>query len=282
VAGLLNGSHAGAAGETAGNRRVSFGSPFLYVTFFCSTAVLLFIVMPLFQMVSQPSLASLWETIRDPEVLSSIWLSVYTAVIAALIAFVSGTPLAYLLARHDFFGKKLVESIIDLPIMIPHPVVGIAILSLLGRGHPLGQLMAKIGMRVMGSVTGIIVVLTFVGLPFYLNAAKSGFESVPVRLEKVSRSLGAGRAGTFFRVTFPLSWRHMLGGVIMCAARAVSEFGAVVIVAYHPMIAPVLMYERFTAYGLKYSQPVGVWLILVCLSLFMALRLVSLPGKVER
>lgn len=282
MAARMNGSSAGAAGDSAGTRRLSFGSPFLYVTFFCSTIVLLFIVMPLFQMVSQPSLASLGETIRDPEVLSSIWLSVYTAASAAAICFVVGTPLAYLLARHDFFGKKLVESIIDLPIMIPHPVVGIAILSLLGRGHPLGQLMARVGMRIMGSVTGIIVVLIFVGLPFYLNAAKAGFESVPVRLEKVSRSLGAGRAATFFRVTFPLSWRHMLGGVIMCAARAVSEFGAVVIVAYHPMIAPVLMYERFTAYGLKYSQPVGVWLILVCLSLFMLLRLVSLPRKVER
>jgi len=278
----LQGGNAGAAGATAGKRRVSLGSPFLYVTFFSSTVVLLFIVMPLFQMVSQPSLASLGETIRDPEVLSSIWLSVYTAVIAALIAFTVGTTLAYLLARHDFFGKKLIESIIYLPIMIPHPVVGIAILSLLGRGPPLGQMMAKIGLRVMGSVTGIIVVLTFVGLPFYLNAAKAGFESVPQRLENVSRSLGAGRAATFFRVTFPLSWRHMLGGVIMCAARAVSEFGAVVIVAYHPMIAPVLMYERFTAYGLKYSQPVGVWLILVCLTLFMLLRLVSLPRKVER
>jgi molybdate/tungstate transport system permease protein len=239
-------------------------------------------VLPLYQMVSQPTLAALSETIRDTDVLSSIWLSIYTAVAAALIAFVFGTPLAYLLARHQFFGKKLVESILDLPIMIPHPVVGIAILSLMGRGHFLGQLMAKVGMRIMGSVTGIIAVLTFVGLPFYINAAKAGFESVPVRLEHVSRSLGASRGATFFRVTFPLTWRHMLSGVIMCAARAVSEFGAVVIVAYHPMIAPVLMYERFTAYGLKYSQPVGVWLILVCLTLFLLLRLVSLPKKVEQ
>ncbi|APG28943.1 molybdenum ABC transporter permease [Syntrophotalea acetylenivorans] len=261
---------------------MSLGSPFLYLTGFCSFTILLFIVLPLYRMVSQPTIASLVETIRDPKVFSSIWLSIYTAMAAALISFVFGTPLAYLLARHDFPGKKLVESIIDLPIMIPHPVVGIAILSLLGRGHYLGQLMAKVGLHIMGSVTGIIVVLTFVGLPFYINSAKAGFESVPVRLENVSRSLGAGRAATFFRVTAPLTWRHMLGGFIMCAARAVSEFGAVVIVAYHPMIAPVLMYERFTAYGLKYSQPVGVWLILVCLLLFTLLRLVSLPRKVER
>jgi molybdate/tungstate transport system permease protein len=268
--------------ETASNRKAIFGSPFHVVALACSTAVMLFIAMPLLQMVSQPSLASLWETIRDPEVLSSLWLSVYTAAVAAAISFLFGTPLAYLLARRDFFGKRLMESIIDLPIVIPHPVVGIAILSLLGRGHPLGQLLDKIGVRIMGSVTGIIVVLTFVGLPFYINAAKAGFESVPLRLEKVSRSLGAGPAATFFRVTFPLSWRFMLSGVIMCAARAISEFGAVVIVAYHPMIAPVLMYERFTAYGLKYSQPVGVWLILVCLSLFMVLRLFSLPTRVDR
>ncbi len=247
--------------------------------FFCGGTILLFIVLPLLQMVTQPSVASLAETIRDPEVLSSIWLSVYTAGAAALISFLFGTPLAYLLARHRFFGKKLVESLIDLPIMIPHPVVGIALLSLLGREHFLGQLMGRIGLRIMGSVTGIIAVLTFVGLPFYINAAKSGFESVPVRLEHVSRSLGAGRAATFFRVSMPLTWRHMLSGVIMCAARAVSEFGAVVIVAYHPMIAPVLMYERFTAYGLKYSQPVAVWLILACLLLFLFLRLLSLPRE---
>jgi molybdate/tungstate transport system permease protein len=87
--------------------------------------------------------------------------------------------------------------------------------------------------------------------------------------------LGASAAGTFFRVTFPLAWRSMVVGMIMCMARAVSEFGAIIIVAYHPMIAPVMIYERFTAYGLKYSQPVAVWLIMVCLFLFVMIRLFS-------
>jgi molybdate/tungstate transport system permease protein len=86
-----------------------------------------------------------------------------------------------------------------------------------------------------------------VGLPFYVNTVKTGFEAIPVRLENVSRSLGASLTGTFFRVTFPLAWRSMLVGIIMCCARAISEFGAIVIVAYHPMIAPVMIYERFTA-----------------------------------
>ena len=105
----------------------------------------------------------------------------------------------------------------------------------------------------MGSVTGIVVVLTFVGMPFYINAVKNGFESIPPRLEKVSRSLGASMFSTFFRITFPLAWRSMLVGIVMCSARAISEFGAVVIVAYHPMISPVMIYERFEAYGLARS-----------------------------
>jgi molybdate/tungstate transport system permease protein len=139
--------------------------------------------------------------------------------------------------------------------------------------------MQAVGVRVMGSVTGIVAVLLFVGLPFYINAAKAGFEAIPERLEKVSRSLGASMTGTFLRITFPLAWRSMLAGMIMCTARAISEFGAIVIVAYHPMTAPVMIYERFTAYGMKYSQPVAVWLIFVSLLLFLFLRLVSLPKR---
>jgi molybdate/tungstate transport system permease protein len=115
-----------------------------------------------------------------------------------------------------------------------------------------------------------------VAIPFYINAAKDGFESVSPRLEKVSRSLGAPMGSTFFRITFPLAWRSMLIGFVMCCARAVSEFGAVVIVAYHPMIAPVLIYERFEAYGLKYSQPVAFWLVLLSLVLFLILRTLTL------
>ena len=117
--------------------------------------------------------------------------------------------------------------------------------------------------------------LLFVGLPFYINTVKAGFESVPVRLENASRSLGASGVTTFFRVTFPLTWRYMILGGVMCTARAISEFGAIVIVAYHPMTAPVMIYERFTAYGLKYSQPIAVWLILISLLLFIVLRMLS-------
>jgi molybdate/tungstate transport system permease protein len=256
--------------------------PFFWIAVSTSFLVLAFILLPLVQMLTAPKAAMMKKALFDREVLRSIWLSLYTALAAAGISFVLGTPLAYLLARKSFRGKRLVESIIDLPIVIPHPVVGIAILSIAGKNHWLGSVMAELGVRVMGSVTGIITVLTFVGLPFYVNSVKDGFESISPRLENVSRSLGASMASTFFRITFPLARRSILIGLIMCAARAISEFGAVVVVAYHPMIAPVLIYERFEAFGLVYSQPVAVLLVSLCLGLFLVLRVLTNVKAVER
>jgi len=255
--------------------------PFFWITISCGLVIMAFILLPLIQMMGAPSVGMLIETIQDKDVVRSIWLSIYTAGLAALISFFLGTPLAYLLARSNFRGKRLVEGIIDLPIVIPHPVVGIAILSVAGRNHWIGQFLSELGIRVMGSVTGIVVVLTFVGMPFYLNATKNGFEGISPRLERVSRSLGASMFSTFFRITFPLAWRSMLIGLIMCCARAISEFGAVVIIAYHPMVASVMIYERFEAYGLKYSQPVAVWLVTICLTLFLILRILALPKTRE-
>ncbi len=255
--------------------------PFFWLTISCGVIVMAFILLPLFDMVTAPSISMLRETLKDRDVVQSIWLSIYTSASAALISFVFGTPLAYLLARTHFKGKRFVESIIDLPIVIPHPVVGIAILSVAGQNHWIGQMLGDLGVRIMGSVTGIITVLTFVGVPFYINTVKAGFEGISPRLEKVSRSLGASMSSTFFRITFPLAWRSMVIGFIMCMARAISEFGAVVIVAYHPMIAPVMIYERFESYGLKYSQPVAVWLVLVCLFLFLVLRILTLRRSRE-
>ncbi|MCG6910882.1 MAG: ABC transporter permease [Deltaproteobacteria bacterium] len=259
--------------------RLSRPDPFIGLAAACSLLILAFILLPLVEMITQPTAADMAAAARDSDAVRAIWLSMSTSLTAGIIALVLGTPFAYLLARRSFPGKKLVESAVDLPIMIPHPVIGIALLSLAGKNHWLGRTMAEAGIRFMGTTTGIVAVMLFVGLPFFINAAKAGFEGVPVRMEKVGRSLGATPAGAFFRITLPLTWRSIVVGVIMCMARAISEFGAIVIVAYHPMVAPVMIYERFTAYGLKYSQPVAVWLILVCLLLFLLLRLFARPAK---
>lgn len=252
---------------------MQYSKSFTVLLFLLSVPFLLLITLPLGQMLTFPDLSDLVETIQDPKVVEALSRSLGSSLAAAFLCLFLGTPLAYLLARHNFLGRRFVEGLVDLPIMIPHPVIGIAILSLAGKGHFLGDFFSQLGIEIMGTYTGIITVLTFVGLPFFVNTVKNGFESIPTRLEKASRSLGAGMGATFARITLPLVWRSIVLGMIMCTARAISEFGAIVIVAYHPMTAPVLIYERFTAYGLEYALPVAVWLILFSFALFILMRL---------
>jgi molybdate/tungstate transport system permease protein len=121
--------------------------------------------------------------------------------------------------------------------------------------------------------------MLFVSVPFLVNSAKNGFEKVDVRLEKVARTLGASPWQAFFRVSLPLAWRSIFTGSVMMWARGISEFGAVLILAYHPMVAPVMVYERFEEYGLDYARPVAVILILVCIVLFIALRSLAYRGE---
>ena len=128
--------------------------PFFWFTLACGVVIMTFILLPLVELMTSTSIPALWESIQEKDVVRSIWLSVYTAGSAALISFTFGTPLAYVLARRNFKGKRFLEGVIDLPIVIPHPVVGIAILSVAGRTHWIGQALGELGLRVMGSVTG--------------------------------------------------------------------------------------------------------------------------------
>ena len=239
----------------------------------------LFIVVPLIRMVSASDPRVLYTTLLDTEVRNAIWLSLYAALIAAAVGFVFGVPLAYLLARHEFPGKKIIEGLIDVPIVIPHTAAGIALLFVFGRNFFPGRVFHVMGIDFVDSTAGIVVAMLFVSIPFLINSAKEGFKKVDVRLEKVARTLGASPWQAFFRVTFPLAWRSILTGSIMMWARGISEFGAVIMLAYHPMIAPTLIFERFESYGLAYSQPVAVLLVLISLFAFVGLRTLVKRGE---
>jgi len=237
--------------------------------------LLLFIAWPLLRTITASSPVLLWQTLLDEEVRDSIGLTFTASLVATVIAFVCGVPLAYLLARADFPGKWLVEGIIDVPIVVPHSAVGIALLMTLGRRTFLGQAFGRIGIKFVSAAPGIVAAMLFVSLSFLVNAAREGFEAVDPRLERVARTLGASPWQSFWRVSFPLAWRSILSGIILMWARGLSEFGAVVILAYHPMVAPVLLYERFESFGLHYSRPVATLMILICLATFVALRLTA-------
>jgi molybdate/tungstate transport system permease protein len=130
----------------------------------------------------------------------------------------------------------------------------------------------RLGFDFVSNPAGIAVAMAFVSLPFLINAARDGFLAVPEKLEKAALSLGASPAKVFFKISLPLAWRSILSGLIMMFARGMSEFGAVVIIAYHPMIAPVMIYERFGAFGLSYSRPMAALFVAVCLVFFVLLR----------
>ena len=235
--------------------------------------IFLFIVVPLGKMILASDPMILLDTFWDPEVMRSIWLTLYAALIATAIGCLLGVPLAYLLARANFPGKGLVEGLIDIPIVVPHTAAGIALLFVFGRNFMVGKAFGAIGIQFVDSMAGIVIAMLFVSIPFLIDSAKEGFKKVDVRLEKVARSLGASPWQAFFKISLPLAWRSIVAGNIMMWARGISEFGAVLILAYHPMIAPVLVYERFETYGLDYARPVAVLLIMVCLIVFITLRM---------
>ena len=240
---------------------------------------MLFIVAPLAGLFFSTSPASIIETSAEQEVQRSIWLTLLTSMGATLCFAVAAIPLAYLLARREFRFKRLVLGIIDLPIVIPHSAAGIAILGFISRDSLVGKFASLFGLNLVGNPVGISLAMAFVSVPFLLNAARDGFSGVPARLEKAALNLGASPIRVFFTISLPLAWRNIVSGLIMMFARGMSEFGAVVIIAYHPMITPILIYERFGAFGLKYAKPVSVIFIIVALIFFIALRLLSKEKK---
>jgi molybdate/tungstate transport system permease protein len=237
--------------------------------------LLLLVVAPLAGLVLTSSPSDLGQAISDPEVIGSIQLTLAAAGLATLGCTITGIPLAYLLARRRFAGRTLLLAIIDLPIVIPHSAAGIALLTVLGRRSPAGALLEGWGISLVGEISGIALAMAFVALPFLLNAARDGFSAVPQRLENVARTLGARPARVFFTVSLPLSWRPILSGMVMMWGRGISEFGAVIIIAYHPMVTPVLVYQRFNDYGLGSAQAVAVLLVAVCVGMFALLRLLT-------
>ncbi|OFY47774.1 MAG: hypothetical protein A2W85_13295 [Bacteroidetes bacterium GWF2_41_31] len=245
------------------------------VFIFLAGLLLLFILAPLIGLFLSTTPFSLFETALEPEVQKSIWLTISSSMAATLIFSIGAIPLAYLLARKKFIFKRVLLGIINIPVIIPHSAAGIALLGIISRDTLLGKIAESLGFSFVNNPAGIMVAMAFVSLPYLINAAIDGFISVPERLEKVALTLGASKSRVFFTISLPLAWRSILTGLIMMWGRGLSEFGAVIIIAYHPMITPVMIFERFSSYGLQYATPVTVLFISICLAIFVAMKVIS-------
>jgi molybdate/tungstate transport system permease protein len=251
---------------------VTRGAVISVVVAVVSSVFLLFLVGPVAGLVGAGGARGVAALAGDSELRQSLLLTALTATTATLLGIVGGTPIAYLLARRTFRGKAFLAAIMDLPLVIPHPVAGIALLLVLGRSSAVGSALYAAGLRVAGSPTGIICAMLFVSAPLYVSAARESFARVDARFEAVARTLGDDAWRAFARVTLPLSARGLTAAAIVMWARAVSEFGAIVILTYNPKVASVLSYDRFTAFGLNEALPVAAVLVLLALVPLAALR----------
>jgi len=237
-----------------------------------SSLLLLFLAVPIGKLIGAGGLDGVRQLFSDGELRQALGLTAFTATAATLLGVLGGTPLAWLLARRDFHGRAVLAAVLDLPLLIPHPVAGIALLLLLGRESAVGGALLAAGLRVVGTPLGIIAAMLFVAAPLFISGAREAFARVEPRYEAVARTLGDSPLRAFLRITLPMSRRGLIASAVVMWARAVSEFGAIVVLTYNPKVASVLSYDRFTSFGLREALPVAAVLAVLALIPLIALR----------
>ncbi|MCU0634251.1 MAG: ABC transporter permease [Gemmatimonadaceae bacterium] len=215
----------------------------------------------------------------DAEVQGAIARTLLCATIATAIALVLGVPLAWWLAARRGPLTRLLGALLDLPLVLPHPVAGIALLLAFGTQSALGRALADAGLAVVSSSAGIVLAMCFISAPLVISTARDAFAAIPPDYILVARSLGHDAWSAARRVALPMARPTIVAGAATAWARAVSEFGAIVILAYNPKVASVLAYERFTSYGLDQALPVAAALVLVTL---LPLAIVRVGTRRER
>ena len=253
-------------------------SPIVYLFGFASLILLMVLFFPLLNTLVSISPDSFFGNFSDPQLLDSLGLTFTCALVAVLIGLMTGVPLAYLLARYNFFGRDLLQALVNLPVIIPHTAAGVALLLVFGRNGAFGRIFERIGITFTDQPAGVVIGMLFVSVPFLVNASREAFSNVDPEMELASLVDGANQWQKIRFVTLPQCWRGISSGALMMWARGVSEFGAVVILAYHPKIMPVLVYERFQGFGLKAALPATVLLILVSLIIFICVSVFLFPN----
>ena len=196
-----------------------------------SLPMLVFLSLPIIALFLRTSPASLIDNLREPDVLRAISISLVTTLVSTLIIILGGTPLAYSHARGQFRFGRAVDTLIDLPLVLPPAVAGVALLMAFGRRGILGGLLSDLGIHIAFTPLAVIIAQVFVAAPFYIKSATVGFKNIDQELEQSAALDGASSPQIFRFLTLPLSWSALLGGSVMSWARALGEFGATIIFA---------------------------------------------------
>lgn len=220
-----------------------------------------------------------WHTVTEPRVLAAYRVSFVTALIAALINLVFGLLVAWVLVRYRFPGRRLCDALVDLPFALPTAVAGIALTALYAPKGWLGQYFAQWGIKIAYTPLGIIVALTFVGLPFVVRTVQPVLESLDTGFEEAAATLGASRLQTFSRVILPALSPALLTGFAMAFARGLGEYGSVIFIAGNmPMvteIVPLLIVVKLEQYDYAGATAVAVAMLAISFLLLLAINLLQ-------
>lgn len=238
--------------------------------------VLVFLLLPvvalLWRALAGGALAS---ALAQPVILDALALSLTTTAVSLMLAVALGTPLAFLLARRRFRGAGIVEAIVDLPIVLPPAVAGLALLLAFGRRGVVGGPLEALGITIPFTTVAVVLAQVFVAAPFYIRSARAGFASVDRDLEDAARVDGADEPSVVLHVTVPLAAPALAAGLVMTWARALGEFGATILfagnVAGRTQTLPLVVYSEFQS-SLDASLVAAAILVLAALGVLVGVR----------
>ncbi len=239
-----------------------FGPTLGFTLLYLGLMVLLPISALVLYSVTHLSAAEFWQVVSEPRVVASFKLSFFASLIAALINSLFGLILAWILVRYEFPGRRLIDALIDLPFAMPTAVSGIALCAIFANNGWIGKLLAPWGIELAYNPIGIVIALTFIGLPFVVRTLQPVLKESERELEEAAASLGANRLQTFVRVIWPGLVPALLTGFALAFARAIGEYGSVIFIAGNlPMvseIAPLMIMSHLEEYDYAGASAIAV------------------------
>lgn len=240
---------------------------------------MLVVILPLGTLLAK-GFASGWQEFShhafSPRVLSSLKLSFSTAAAAALFSMPAGFAIAWVLARYDFFGKRLLDTLIDLPFALPTAVAGIALTAICAENGVVGSLFARLGIRIAYTPLGITVALIFIGLPFVVRSLQPVLEDFEQEVEEAALSLGASRWQTIWYVVLPSVLPALFSGTIMAFSRALGEYGSVIFIAgnipFKTEVAPLIIATKLEQHDVAGATAVATLVLTASFTLLILLN----------
>ncbi len=242
--------------------------------------LLLFIALPLLSLFLRTSVADLLANLNQGQVVRAVGLSLSTSLATTAITLLTGTPVAYLLAQRRFRFYQVIDTLIDLPTVLPPAVAGVALLMAFGRKGVIGAWLAASGITIPFTVVAVIMAQTFIAAPLYVKAATIGFAAIDPELKQAAALDGADRIQTFRYIILPLAWTALLSGSVMTWARALGEFGATIIFAGNfPGRTQTMPLAIYIGFEIDLNVALTLAIILIC---FSFLTLILVKGVLHR